>query len=84
MIQGQKYIDVMDQGRTVQPISADGTCRIYFNGEYAGNAKVPVNLFSNETDPARQGQHAYIGFVPLVPKAPDYFDDFEYDQEDGY
>lgn len=58
MIIGHRYRDAMDESRHVVPVSADGTCRIYFDGEFAGKAHVPPALFDLPPNLAQ-----YVGFV---------------------
>ncbi len=51
MIQVNKpYVDAMDPSRTVVPVDEKGNCRVYFDGNYAGNAKVPPSLFDMTDD----------------------------------
>lgn len=47
MTVGQRYRDEMDEQRTVVPSDEQGTCRVYFDGRYVGNAHVPPRLFSD-------------------------------------
>lgn len=48
MVKGQKYVDVCDGTRLVEPTGNGDECRIYFDGCFAGKAQVPASLFGNE------------------------------------
>lgn len=69
---GQRYQDVMDQTRTVEPNFnsnglADGSaieCRVYFNGKFAGKAPIPRSLFLTDWEDKQRDQKCRIGFTP--------------------
>ena len=68
MIVGKLYVDAMDPERVVAPTNALGECRVYFNGEYTGNARVPPSLFN---DAGEQNRLSWIGFNPYRAYEPD-------------
>jgi hypothetical protein len=70
---GQRYQDMMDESRVVEPNFgsnglADGTsvqCRIYFNGRFAGKAPIPRALFLVGDEDPKRDQKCRIGFAPM-------------------
>lgn len=61
MVTGQRYQDSTDPSRTVVPTGRGDECRVYFDGCYAGKARVPASLFA-----LTGWQQESIGFTAVV------------------
>jgi hypothetical protein len=59
-IANAKYVDAMDRTRTVHLVDSIGDgwrVKVFFDGNYCGNAELPDSLFSPEA-----GRY---GFIPI-------------------
>ncbi len=63
MMIGKRYKDSMDPSRVVVPMDEKGNCRVYFDGNFNGKARVAPALFDLDQGSDRwPGPGARFGF----------------------